>query len=158
MGFFYNVRMRINDGNWSLLYPKHFVPTQSNGEYTTLSYPSEQPVVEYQYHLGYRIVNLFTGDKVDFQVQAMIGSIHRVFNPNFTGQLDMYPYVFTGEESGWSNTQAITIPDTSASASPNPTPTPTVPEFPMLVISPLLFSMLSIAVILKHRKTANLNQ
>lgn len=132
-GFFYNIRMTVNDGNWSLLYTIDDVPTQSNGEYTILSYPSDQPVVEYQYNLGDRIQDLFAGDKVDFQVQAMIGNIHRVFNPNATNQLEMYPYVFTGESSDWSSIQTITIPDTSTSASP----TPTVSEFPSLALIPL---------------------
>jgi hypothetical protein len=98
-GFFYNVRTRINDGNWSLLYTIDDVPSQSSGEYTNLSYPSEQPFVEYQYSLGDRIQDLFAGDKADFQVQAMIGSVHRIFNPNATNQLEMYPYIFTGETS-----------------------------------------------------------
>lgn len=39
--------------------------------------------------------------------------------------------------------------------SASPTPTPTVPELSWLVIAPLLLSMLSAAVIVKHRKTAN---
>jgi hypothetical protein len=125
-GFFYMVRARVNGGNWSLLYTIDNVPGQSNGEYTTFSYPSDGPVVEYQYYLGDRIQNLYPDDKVDFQVQAMIGSIHRVYNPNHTSQLDMYPYVFTGETSDWSTTQTITIPDSSTSASPDPTPASTV--------------------------------
>jgi hypothetical protein len=124
-GFFYMVRARVNGGNWSLLYTIDNVPGRSSGEYTTFSYPSDRPVVEYQYYLGDRIQNLYPGDKADFQVQAMIGSIHRVYNPNHASQLDMYPYVFTGEVSDWSSTQTITIPDSSASASPNP-PTSTV--------------------------------
>jgi hypothetical protein len=116
-GFFYMVRARINDGNWSLLYTIDNVPGQSSGEYTTLSYPSDQPVVEYQYALGDKLKNLFPGDMIDFQVQAMIGHIHRVYNPNHTTQLDMYPYVFTGETSDWSDTQTISIP----AGSPAPT-------------------------------------
>jgi len=39
----------------------------------------------------------------------------------------------------------------------SPTPTPTVPEFPVFVIVPLLLSMFSVAVIVRHRKTANLS-
>ena len=83
-GFFYMVRAKINDGNWHLLYTIDNVPGQSSGEYTTFSYPSDGPVVEYQYYLGDRIQNLYPGDKADFQVQAMTGSIHRVYNPNHT--------------------------------------------------------------------------
>jgi hypothetical protein len=46
------------------------------------------------------------------------------------------------------------------SLSPTPittlTPSPSIPEFSLLAILPLLFSMLFIAVILRHRKTVNL--
>jgi hypothetical protein len=129
IGFFYMVRARVNGGNWSLLYTIDNVPGRSSGEYTVFSYHSDGPVVEYQYYLGDRIQNLYPGDRADFQVQAMTGSIHRVYNPNHTSQLDMYPYVFTGEVSDWSNTQTITMPDGTVSASPTPTPTsPLTPE------------------------------
>jgi hypothetical protein len=40
-GFFYMVRARINDGNWSLLYTVDNVHAQSSGEYTIFSYPSD---------------------------------------------------------------------------------------------------------------------
>jgi len=141
------VRARINDGNWSLLYTVDNVPAQSSGEYTIFSYPSDGPVVEYQYYLGDRIENLFAGDKVDFQVQAMIGSIHRVYNPNHTSQLDMYPYVFTGEVSYWSNTQTITMPDGPVSSS---TPNPTTPTTPTSAdsISPTTLLLVSITLVI----------
>ena len=41
----------------------------------------------------------------------MIGYIRRVYNPNATNQLEMYPYVFTGETSDWGETQIVTIPE-----------------------------------------------
>jgi hypothetical protein len=160
-GFFYMVRARINDGKWSLLYTIDNVPVQSNEEYTTFSYPSDGPVVEYQYYLGDRIENLFAGDKVDFQVQAMIGNIHRVYNPNHTSQLDMYPYVFTGEVSDWSNTQTITIPYGSVSSStPNPTtpttPTPSdyIPQTTLLLvgIATVVVILLLLTFIRRHQK------
>jgi len=146
-GFFYMVRARINDGNWSLLYTVDNVHAQSSGEYTIFSYPSDWPVVEYQYYLGDRIENLFAGDKVDFQVQAMVGSIHRVYNPNHTSQLDMYPYVFTGEVSYWSNTQTITMPDGPVSSS---TPNPTTPTTPTSAdsISPTTLLLVSITLVI----------
>lgn len=152
-GFFYNVRIRINDGNWSLLYPSNDVPSKSSGEYTNLSYPSGQPVVECQYYLGYSSHYLFAGDKVDFQVQAMIGSIHRTSNPNATNQLEMYPYVFTGEVSDWSSTQTITIP-VSVSVSPSPT----VSEFPNQTLTIALVVLMTIvlfAAILKKKNGVN---
>ena len=170
---FYDVRMRVNDGNWNLLYPNNnSVPTQSTGKYTILSYSSGFLGVENQYDLGYTSQNLSAGDKVDFQVQAMIGSINRVFNPNATNQLEMYPYVFTGQMSDWSNTQTITIPSSSSSASPTPTPnvpelpTNTVPDTDAIPISTILNEFIFVVVILlavvvflllyrRHRKTAS---
>ncbi len=149
----YNVRMRINDGDWRLLYPNNnSVPIQSDGEYTILSYSSGYLGVEYQYNLGYTSQNLSAGDKVDFQVQAMIGSIQRVFNPNFTSQLDMYPYVFIGESSGWSNTQTIRIPDGLSSPNSTLSPTPSVHELSWLIILPLLVATFTYAVVGLFRK------
>jgi hypothetical protein len=40
----------------------------------------------------------------------------------------------------------------------SPSPSPTVPEFSWLAILPLLLSMFAVAVIVRHRKTANLNK
>jgi hypothetical protein len=64
---------------------------------------------ENTYILGDKIVEFPAVAQVDFQVEAMTGFVHRVFNPNATNQLEMYPYVFSGETSGWSNTQTLTI-------------------------------------------------
>jgi len=50
-------------------------------------------------------------------------------------------------------------PNTQAMPNQNtPTPTPTVPELSWLVIIPMFVAVLSFALILRHRKTANLNQ
>jgi hypothetical protein len=38
--------------------------------------------------------------------------------------LDLYPYVFTGEESGWSSTQTITIGEIQTSPEPTFSPEP----------------------------------
>ncbi|MBE3115630.1 hypothetical protein IMZ68_00340, partial [Candidatus Bathyarchaeota archaeon] len=86
---------------------------------------------------------LTAGDKIDFQVQAMVGSIHRVINPNFTNQLDMYPYVFTGETGDWSNIRTITIPSSELS------PTPSVPELSWLAILPLFVPVYVTAITIK---------
>ncbi len=56
-------------------------------------------------------------------MQALIGYIHRVYNPNMTGPSDVGMYVFTGQESGWSSTQTVTIPE---AAVPPETPAFTV--------------------------------
>ena len=142
--------MRVNNANWFLLYPNNnSVPNQSDGEKTILSYPSGYLGVENQYHLGYKVENLTAGDRIDFQVQAMIGSIHRVFNPNFTNQLDIYPYVFTGETCDWSNIRTITIPSSELS------PTPSVPELPYIAIAVALVFGFTTAVALVFKKASH---
>ena len=62
-------------------------------------------------------LDISSGDTVDFQVQALIGYRTRV-NHDVVGAIpagdptDPIPhhFVFTGETSGWSETQTITIP------------------------------------------------
>ena len=151
--FYYNVQIKTNQdnwsGNWSTLYTIDELPRPSKNKYTVLSYPSGQPQAENLYSLGDRLLDLPPGSQIEFQVEAMIGYIHRDVKP-------LAPYLFTGEESGWSNTQTITIPATPTILSLTPTPTPTVPEFSLLVILPLFISLLSVAgaIKLRHRKTA----
>jgi hypothetical protein len=50
----------------------------------------------------------------------------------------------------------LTKIDVTNPNSPNPTPTPTVPEFPWIIIVPLLIAMFFIAAIIRYRKAANL--
>jgi hypothetical protein len=88
---------------------------------------------------------------LDVQVEAMIGYIHRGYNPNHTSQLDMYPYVFTGETSGWSNTQTITLSDNSVSSTPN------VTEFPFILIVCLLLVGLATALMVKLETNTTIN-
>ncbi len=96
-----------------------------------------------------------SGSTVDFRVQAQIW----VSATNPQNQMQAF---WMGAISDWSPTLTITLTDgatssfVSTSPTPNqsPTPTPTVPELSWLVIVPLLLSVLSIAVIIRHRKTA----
>jgi hypothetical protein len=142
---FYNVRMKGHfTDNWTELYHPNNLdyPLQSNSNHTLVYLQS----VDYN--------SIPSGYKIDFQVQALIGAVHRGFNASATDQLGMYPYVFTGQMSDWSSTQTIIINETfaSSSPSPNPTPTPSVPEFSWYAILPMFVSVLLIAVILRHRK------
>ncbi len=143
---YYNVRMKGHFAdNWTVLYnPDLGFSSQSNSEYTTVYSEDFNP-------------NVLTADyQIDFQVQALIGAVHRGYNPSATNQLEMYPWVFDGQTSDWSNAETLTIPANASSS----TPSPTVPEFSWLAILPLSISLLSGAVILKlkHRKTSKLNQ
>jgi hypothetical protein len=149
---FYNIRIKGHYAeNWTNLYLVDDLPAKSNSDYTVFSYVSEQPNCENTYILGDRMIDFPVGAQVDFQAEAMNGYVHRVFNPNATNQLEMYPYEFTGEESGWSNTQTITLNANDAttrytSPSPSsPTPTSTVtpvsntPNSSLLLITTVAF-------------------
>ena len=58
------------------------------------------------------------GDQVDFQVEAMIGYVHRDVSQAFA------PWVFTGEKSDWSNTRTLSLPTASSPPTPSPETTP----------------------------------
>jgi hypothetical protein len=106
--------------NWTELYnPNVDYPIQSNSDYTLV------------YSLNADGNGVTLGYQIDFQVQALIGAVHRGYNASATDQLEMYPYVFSGEISDWSNTQTITIPSTSTSL----VSTPTVPEMPYYALT-----------------------
>ena len=57
----------------------------------------------------------------------------------------MYPYVFVGQASGWSNTHTVTLPPKVPITVSSPTPTPSVPEFSSWTI-PLLLSIMMATV------------
>lgn len=102
------------------------------------------------------------GDKIDFQVEALIGWVEPGGLVTTTMGMNVYyPGTFSGVESGWSNTQTFILPDTSTvTALPydsNATPTPSVPELSWFVIVPLLY-MLSVPLIVWQRKTVNKNR
>lgn len=149
ISLYYNIRMKGHfESNWTNIYPIDDTPPMSNSEYTTFSYPlvefSNAPAAYDFPFIGSK--SFPDGAQVDFQVEAMIGYFQPVVYPD--GRTSRWVFNFIGEESGWSNTRTITMPDSSASVSPSPT----VPEFPPLVILPLFMLMLSVALILKLRK------
>jgi len=112
---------------------------------------------------------------VDFQMRAINGTIHS----EAPGVNQPFAY-WTYESSGWSNIETLNMTDGSVSIMPftNPTPNPTpspsplptasppeiqtptststsspaVPELTSLTILPLLLSVFSVAVTVKHRK------
>lgn len=81
--------------------------------------------------------------QIDFQVKAYIGYIQYVVLAGAAG------LAFKGEESNWSNTQTITLTQTPTT----PTATPTTPELSWLAIVPMLLSLLTVAWVVKHRKS-----
>lgn len=99
IGFDYNIRMKGHfSEEWSYLYRASdgFPPQWSDSDYTVITYTDGV--------FGTQMIDLPPNAQVDFQVEAMIGYTHRVVDGGFA------PWRFTGEKSGWSSTQTITIP------------------------------------------------
>ena len=165
ISLFYNVRFKGHFGGEST-WTTPFYKTIRNGEY---GFTARNP----QSNSGYTIISVPSefrvGDVVDFQVQTLEG-FHTPWEPL---PMPMGTSQFTGQSSDWSNTQTITIGQTSTSnPTPNPTqtptnaisttptpalnsttPTPTVPEFSSLTIPLLLFVMLTLAgLVVYHKK------
>jgi len=163
VSLFYDVQFKgQSDSNWTDIYPvsaypNSGYPTQSNSNYTTLSYSlSEGSIFE----------NFSYSSQVDFQVQAMVGTwvYEYVWDyPVFPASGWGYTWIFYGTFGNWSRTQTITLENGAISTSLPPTPaptltptiTPTVPEFPSLLAIPIVFiaASLSIAVLVKIRKS-----
>ena len=152
ISLYYDIRVKGHyEENWTRLYLREDmpylsenVPSESASEYTVLSYHSYQPNSENTFIMGGKLMDFPLGSQVDFQVQALAGYIHRVWNPNATNQLDMYPYVFAGEESGWSNTQTLTI---SPIPSPSPEPTPEPISTALVIAIVILVAIGTIALV-----------
>ncbi len=96
--------------------------------------------------MGYADVYIQAGGQEDFQVEASYGYQYTIYDFLYPTGTDFVSYA----DSGWSNTQTITLGETST----QPSPTPTVPEFPALAIVPLLICLLAVATTVRHRKAA----
>ena len=161
IGLYYNISTKPHYGNDWTYYPDSYLEyPASSSDYTVKNFGFSGYSNFASPHLGY----VTPGGEVDFRIQAMIGYTHNEWvsmnlpdHPLAGGLVTM----FTGQSSGWSNTQTITIPDISASASPNPTPlttntmaspTPTVPEAPSWTIPLLPVIMLASAGLLVYHK------
>ncbi len=144
---------------------------QSNSSYTISSFPVV--ATEIYGASGYDIQTYYNGNdnrnsgyapfmtaipygaQIDFQVQAYIGHnstywyVQHPFYPTIGGFPQ--PAVAFDIASGWSSAQTVTIGQTS----PTLSPTQALPEFPVLVLVPMLLFVLSVAVIVRHRKTHN---
>ena len=118
INFYYNIRIK---GHFSEYWIELYRPSDgythqwSDSDYTVFSYVwgGDADTI-----LGTKMIKIPAGAQVDFQVEAMIGYVHR------DGSISMwFPWVFEGEVSGWSNTQTITIEEVQT-PSPEPTSTP----------------------------------
>lgn len=128
INIFYNIRYKGTFGEeWTRVY----------GVQRTVWYNFDDPDNIY----GYRIQDYASQNtvvvisspaqqgKMDIQVEALKGYTNQTYHDGhifFT----ITGYTFYGEESGWSNTQTITIGESQTSTpSPEATPTPTPPNF-----------------------------
>ena len=149
--------------NLSENYPPNFI-SYSDSQYTIVTYGLDgdnATVSTYYGGYDYSLSNVSVGGQIDFRVQAIIGYSTRyndtpvpgvpVFDPT-----DPNPrhYIFTGEISDWSTTQTVTIPESNTSLTLTPTPSPTVPELSWFIVVPLLLSLFSVAMVVRHRKNS----
>jgi hypothetical protein len=144
VSFYYNVREKGHyEENWTTIYTvDNYFTAPSNTIYTTLTYsldPNAPPWLDN---------NLPSGGQLDFQVEALIGYIGRT--------IGFASWYFTGQESGWSNTQTVTVPASSVSPNPTsiitPTSTPTVPEFPTCIILPLFAVIILLSIVFIRKR------
>ena len=120
---YYNVRFKghfINDWTNAYLVDDGY-PPQSNGTYTVLTFGT--------FRSG-RTPEIAPGGAIDFQVQALIGQGHRVYDPNGTPPFN-YPWVFDGKASDWSSTKTVTNLEEATTESPAPTQTATYNNTPI---------------------------
>jgi hypothetical protein len=130
VNFYYNIRVK---GHFSEHWTEMFLasdgyPSQDyESDYRVLSYQGEYSSTEgMKFNAGSIMTSFPPGAQVDFQVEAMIGYVSREYAGNY-GPFS-YPWVFTGETSGWSNTQTITITDSTPTTTPNTSPFPSTPQ------------------------------
>jgi hypothetical protein len=141
--YYLNIRTKGHYAkDWIEIYsPERGFLTQSSSESTIVTYSLDDNVFPFWDNINQ------TGGQVDFQVQALIGSVHRIQNGSQTDPLLMFPWIFEGQTSEWSSTQTITIPETS--------PSPSVPEFPATAILLLLVAVPLAVVLLRKNLLKN---
>ena len=159
INFYYNIRFKGHfSEDWIELYRASdgFPHQWSDSDYTVLSYVlgGDADTI-----LGTKMIKLPAGGQVDFQVEAIIGYVHREISIPVPGT----GWVFTGETSGWSETTTITIPTstTSPTDSPTPdqTPTPTPDHEPqqtellqIILVAALIMTVIGTGLLVYFRK------
>ena len=111
--FYYDLRL---NGKWHYSASDGY-PTQSSSQYTTISYIIEENADSYLGAYLYQVSNTLT-----FQVEAMIGYVHQVYDPDATSMLTTYPWRFTGETSGWSEPQTASFSSYASTSLPTNLP------------------------------------
>jgi hypothetical protein len=120
-GFCYNVQVKGHFAkDWIKMYMMGEGPTQSHSDSTLISYQLSQSSTDHTYTLESldwsistnSISSLPSNSQLDFQVEAM--------TEYWTRTQEFNSMHFVAEESGWSNTQTVTLPG-NVTASPSPT-------------------------------------
>jgi hypothetical protein len=133
--FYYNVRL-----NGAVLYgASDGFPFQSDSEYTILSYNIAK---DGDSKVGKLLMKL--GNTLDFQVEAMTGFVHRDLSKA------MAPWVFTGETSGWSDTQTVNLSESTQTND-------SIPEFSSWIVLPISV-LITIAVIVSRNRLEKYNK
>jgi len=146
VGFYYNVRFKGSfSEEWTELFrASDGYPHQwSDSDYSVLAFLSETGKTIESYGFSKTFPD---GAQVDYQVEAMIGYVHRDDSMAFA------PWVFTGEQSGWSKTITLTVPISTQlptiTPSPTTTPEPTPNETSRTLQSEIIFgAVIAVAVI-----------
>ncbi len=143
ISLFYNVRIKDHsEQNWTALYRTEDVPVESSTDQTVLSYPLTDDNSS-EYVLGDVMRKFPNGSRVDFQVEAMIGYIHRVQQGNFA------PYYFVGQESDWSNTRTLAIGEDLPS---NPLSEPSILQGAVVIGGIAVAGVVAIAAVVYLKK------
>lgn len=151
ISLYYNISVKPHyGGNWTY-YPQTYTETSypaSSSEYTIRFFGFGGYADTVSPQIGY----VSPGGEVDFRVQAQIGYFTKVWISIGDSPLagGLVP-IFVGENSDWSNTQTVKIDDEAVS----PSPSPTVPEFPPLLVIPLLLSVIAVALIMRKKQLSN---
>jgi hypothetical protein len=139
---YYDIKIGYTFGSDNLSAEIDCYPAESNSNYTTLILPCINNTLSTPLTFLTAQKTVEIASPVTIQVREKIGYI--------TPDIKSYPktaFIFTGESSGWSDTQTISLSDVSA------LPAPSVPEVSLPLILSLVLCLFSIAVILRRLKS-----
>jgi hypothetical protein len=161
VGLFYNIRSKGHFEDWMYEPSSENYIYRSDSVYTVVAYCLGGNNGSDVYSRW--LTEISAGGQVDFQVEALIGYYTRIYGTPVPPFMESYNDVFTGESSGWSNTQTITIPDSST---PSPSPAPSIeptqsPEpqqtepfstLPIVAASIMIVAVVAVSVLVYFKK------
>ena len=166
---YYNVRTKGHFSSiWTEFTPDYYIAQNSTRQYTVITFfvGAEGPNGDIM--TGENVLAAISpdGGMVDFQVEALIGYVHPNLDaPAFSLAGGFTPPVFNGAESNWSETQTVTIPNTSVSISTSTNTVPTLTSPPtvtakatllvpkiLLIISVVIAFAMSMLAVLLYKK------